>query len=590
MCGISGKIYFNKQEVTRYQLGQMTSKIAHRGPDAKGYYISKQKNVGFGHNRLAIIDLSKNGNQPMTYLDRYIIVFNGEIYNYKEQRVKLEKLGYIFKTNSDTEVILALYSKYKSGCLNYLRGMFAFVIYDNHNQTLFIARDRIGKKPIKYFVNENCFIFASELKALLTQPEIHAEPDYVAIQKYFLYGYVPSPLTGFVGIKKLEPGHYIKIDINRKIFKKYKYWEPRFKDKLDLSEKEWSDKILDTLEESTRYRMISDVPIGAFLSGGVDSSAVVALMAMNSTQKVKTFTIKYENKRWSEEEYARNISKKYHTDHTEILAKPTDIKNLEEIAYQYEEPFSDNSALVSLMVCKEARKYVKVALNGDGGDENFAGYPNRYMRLKRDVDYDLLINILNKFPFKTGQSKVDNFITKSRGPIYEKFASYNRIFDTGNYDLERRIFQNFEGEDLKDAGLKFDLKYFLPDLLLTKMDIASMANGLETRSPFLDHKMIELGCQIPFNLKIKNGESKYILKKALEKIIPKENLYRPKMGFTVSLEDWFKGDLNKYFNKTILSSKSKINDFLNLAEINLDSDTKKWDLLMLELWFKNYFK
>ncbi len=590
MCGISGKIYFNKQEVTRYQLNQMTSKISHRGPDATGYYISKQKNLGFGHNRLAIIDLSKKGNQPMTYQNRYVITFNGEIYNYKEQKERLEKIGYSFKTNSDTEVILALYSKYKDGCLEYLRGMFAFAIYDTYEQTLFIARDRIGKKPVKYFLNDNCFIFASELKAILTQSEVHAEPDYVAIQKYFLYGYVPSPLTGFVGIKKLEPGHYIKIDINRKTFKKRKYWEPKFKDKLDLSEKEWSDRILNTLEESTKYRMISDVPIGAFLSGGVDSSAVVAMMALSTSSQVKTFTIKYENKRWSEEKYAKIISNKYHTDHTEILAKPTDIKNLEEIAYQYEEPFSDNSALVSLMVCHEARKHVKVTLNGDGGDENFAGYPNRYMRLKRDVDYDLLINILNKFPFKTGLSKVDNFIIKSRDPIYQKFASYNRIFTTKDYDLERKIFESFKGDDLKDAGLKFDLMYFLPDLLLTKMDIASMANGLETRSPFLDHKMIELACKIPFNLKVKNGESKYILKKALEKIVPKENLYRPKMGFTVSLEDWFKGDINMYFNKTVMNGKSKINSFLNLDEIDLSLDTKRWNLLMLELWLKKYFK
>lgn len=589
MCGISGRINFDKREITKYQLSQMTSKIAHRGPNSTGYYISKKRNVGFGHNRLAIIDLSKKGNQPMSYLDRYIIVFNGEIYNFQEQRKNLEGLGYKFNSNSDTEVILALYSKYKEKCLDHLRGMFALAIYDSHEETLFIARDRVGKKPFKYFMNENCFIFASELKAIITQKEIKAEPDYVAIQKYFLYGYVPSPLTGFVGIKKLEPGHYIKIDIKRKNFKNIKYWEPNFEEKLDLSDKEWSNKILDTLEESTKIRMISDVPIGAFLSGGVDSSAVVAMMALNSKENIKTFTIKYENKRWSEEKYARIIAKKYHTDHTEILAKPTDIRSLPEIAYQYEEPFSDNSALVSMMVCREARKHVIVTLNGDGGDENFAGYPNRYMRLKRDVDYNFIINLVNKFPFSTGVAKIDKYIKKSKDPIYQKFASYNRIFDTGDYKLERKAFEKFEGKDLKDAGLKFDLKYFLPDLLLTKMDIASMASSLETRSPLLDHNMIELGCRIPFDLKVKNGESKYIFKKALEKIVPKENLYRPKMGFTISLEDWFKGDLSKYFDKTVLNKKTAINNFIDLEKINLDTNTKKWNLLMLELWFKNYF-
>lgn len=618
MCGISGKIYFNKQEITKYQLQQMTSKIKHRGPDSTGYYISKKRNVGFGFNRLAIIDLSKNGNQPMSYLDRYIIVFNGEVYNFQEERSKLESLGYRFKSNSDTEVILALYSKYKEKCLEHLRGMFSFAIYDTHEDKIFIARDRIGKKPFKFFMDDRCFIFASELKAILTQQEIKAVPDYIAIQKYFLYGYVPSPLTGFDGIKKLEPGHYMILDIKRKSLIKRKYWEPRFEEKLNLSEKEWSNKILDTLEESTKLRMISDVPIGAFLSGGVDSSAVVAMMALNSAERIKTFTVKYENKKWSEEKYANLIVKRYKTDHTEILAKPTDIHDLPDIAKQYEEPFSDNSALVSFMVCKEARKHVTVTLNGDGGDENFAGYPNRYMRLKRDVDFEFWINrlrpaaaagvkLLNTLSSNKYFKRFDSFVKKSELPLFEKFVSYNQIFPLREifemsksplketltsenlYKYVRKIFSGFTGKDLKDAGLKFDLMYFLPDLLLTKMDIASMSNSLETRSPLLDHNMIELGCKIPFGLKVKGGESKYIFKKALEKIVPKENLYRPKMGFTISLEDWFKGDLNNYFNKTVLNKKSIINNFIDINSINLDTNTKKWNLLMLELWLKDSF-
>ncbi len=605
MCGISGKINFNKREVTRYQLQQMTSKIAHRGPDATGYFISQKKNIGFGHNRLAIIDLSKKGNQPMSYLDRYTIVFNGEIYNYKEEKEKLTKLGFIFNSNSDTEVILVLYAKYKEKCLAHLRGMFAFAIYDTHEETIFIARDRIGKKPLKYFANENCFIFASELKAILTQPEVPVSPDSLAIQKYFLYGYVPAPLTGFMGIKKLKPGHYIKIDIKRKIISNRKYWEPRFIDKLNLSEKEWSNKILDTLEESTKLRMISDVPVGAFLSGGVDSSAVVAMMALSSSSRIKTFTVKYKNKKWSEEKYAKIIVKKYKTDHTEILAKPTDIYDLPEIAYQYEEPFADNSALVSCMVSREAKKYVTVALNGDGGDENFAGYPNRYMRLKRDVDYGYWISKLR--PLSALKiKKVSNFLDKSKLPLYEKFVSYNQIFPideilkfssgdlqktltTNNlYKYVRKTFNSFTGKDIKNAGLKFDLQYFLPDQLLAKMDIASMRSSLESRSPLLDHKMIELACKIPFNLKVKNGESKYIFKKALEKIVPKENLYRPKMGFTISLEDWFKGDLNKYFREKI-NNKSLLNNYIDFNNITLDNYQKKWSLLMLELWLENYF-
>lgn len=618
MCGISGRINFNKKEVTKYQLQQMTSKIRHRGPDSTGYYVSSKRDVGFGFNRLAIIDLSKNGNQPMTYGGRYVIVFNGEIYNFKGEKEKLQKIGYEFKSNSDTEVILALYSRYKEKCLDHLRGMFSFAIYDIHDETIFIARDRIGKKPFKYYFDGQTFIFASELKSILTQPEVVASPDYIAIQKYFLYGYVPSPLTGFQGIKKLEAGHYIKIDIKNKSISNKKYWSPEFEEKLSLSEKEWSNRIIETLEESTKIRMVADVPIGAFLSGGVDSSAVVAMMALNSNERIKTFTVKYENKRWSEEKYANNIVKRYHTDHTEILAKPTDIRDLPEIAYQYEEPFSDNSALVSFMVCREARKHVTVTLNGDGGDENFAGYPNRYMRLKRDVDFDFWINnlrpaaaagvkVLNSISTNPLFKRFDNFIKKSELPLFEKFVSYNQIFplneilsmaktpfketltEENMYKYVRKTFTEFTGRDLKDAGLKFDLQYFLPDLLLTKMDIASMANSLETRSPLLDHNMIELGCKIPFNLKVKNGESKYIFKKALEKIVPKENLYRPKMGFTISLEDWFKGDLSNYFDKKVKNKKSSINSFIDLNNVNLDANTKKWNLLMLELWFEKYF-
>lgn len=606
MCGISGKIYFNNKEITRYQLQQMTSKINHRGPDSTGYYISKKRNVGFGHNRLSIIDLSKKANQPMSYLDRYIIVFNGEIYNFKEEKDKLVKQGFVFKTNSDTEVILALYSTYKEKCLTHLRGMFAFAIYDNHDETVFIARDRVGKKPLKYFTNENCFIFASELKAILTQFEVPTSPDRLAIQKYFLYGYVPAPLTGITGVKKLEPGHYIKIDIKRKTIINRKYWEPKFEKKLNLSEKEWSNRILDTLEESTKLRMISDVPVGAFLSGGVDSSAVVAMMALNSKERIKTFTVKYKNKRWSEEKYAKIISKKYHTDHTEILAKPTDISDLPHIAYQYEEPFADNSAVVSFMVCEEAKKHVTVVLNGDGGDENFAGYPNRYMRLKRDVDYGYWISKLR--PLSALKiKKISNFLDKSKLPLYEKFVSYNQIFSVNEilnfakgpleelltpnnmYKSVKKTFTGFTGKDMKDAGLKFDLKYFLPDQLLTKIDIASMNSSIESRSPLLDQKMIELGCQIPFNLKVKGGESKYIFKKALESIVPKENLYRPKMGFTINLEDWFKGDLNKYFKEKI-NSKSMLNNYVDFKNLNLDNYQKKWNLLMLELWMQNYFK
>jgi len=496
--------------------------------------------------------------------------------------------------------------------------MFAFAIYDNVNETLFLARDRIGKKPLKYFLDDSQLIFASELKAILTQDGFKKRVDYQALQLFLTYGYCPSPFTGFTDIKKLEPGTYLYINLDRKTIEKKRYWQPRFKHKLHISEKEWCQKILDTLEESTRLRMISDVPLGAFLSGGVDSSGVVATMAILSKKPVETFTIAFNDKDIDESKFAGNIVKRYKTDHHILFAKPQSVETLPDLAKLYEEPFADASNVVTYMVSQIAKKYVTVVLNGDGGDENFAGYPNRYMRLKRDVDYDYWIQNVRPVAAKLLKSfpKANNFFEKAKLPLYRRFASYNKIFDPDElmnhskgeilslarnnnpYQIINNCFSMFSGKDLKDAGLKFDLLYFLPDQLLTKMDMASMAVSLETRSPLLDQKMIELACKIPFNLKIKNGKSKYILKKAFEKIVPKENLYRPKMGFTIPLNKWFSGELNSYAKNILLNKNSHVKEFFdidylkNMIENNNESQDfgpRLWTLMSLELWMKAYF-
>ncbi len=627
MCGIAGKVYFDKRSVTTGQLNSMSNKILHRGPDDEGTYISRDRKVGLVNRRLAIIDLTSKGHQPMTFKNRFVITYNGEIYNFQEERRKLEKIGCQFKSNSDTEVLLALYEKYGKNCLTRLRGMFAFAIYDDKDKTLFLARDRIGKKPLKYYIDGSVFIFASELKAILTQKEIKKEIDYVAVQAYLVYGYAPAPLTGFIGIKKLPPGHYMMIDLRSKNFYLKRYWEPDFSQKLVLSEREWCNKILETLEESTELRMISDVPIGAFVSGGVDSSAVTYAMSKFSPKPINTFTIVFENKNWSEAKYAGNIAKKFKTNHHELLAKPESVEILPELAYHYEEPFADAGNVVAYMVSRLAKKYVTVILNGDGGDELFAGYPNRYFRLKRDVDFNKWINTLRpaaamslkalgKISKSTVIKRSNVFLEKSRLPLYQRFASYNQIFSyeeilliskgaleklslkQNPYSIVEECFRQFSGRDLKDAGLKFDLLYWLPDDLLAKVDIASMAASLEARSPLLDHKMIELSDQIPFNLKVKKGESKYILKKALEKVVPKENLYRPKMGFGVPLHIWFSGKLRGYATSVLLSKKAKIKEIIKEDEIETmlkshsetsDFGPKLWALLSLELWMKEYF-
>ena len=628
MCGIAGKIYFGQSNINSSELRLMADKIAHRGPDDEGLFISSDRKVGLANRRLAIIDLSPKGHQPMSYKGRYWITFNGEIYNFHAERKRLEKHGYRFHSNTDTEVILALYDRYKTKCLEHLRGMFAFAIYDKLENTLFLARDRIGKKPLKYFIDNNVFIFASELKSILTQSQIKKEPDLIAIHNYLTYGYVPSPNTGFKNIYKLEPGHHLILNIKSKRLEKNIYWKPDFSEKLNINENDWCNRILAELEESTKLRMIADVPIGAFLSGGIDSSAVVAIMAKLSSKPIKTFTIGFANQKNDERHHAERVAKLYNTEHTTLIAKPESIEELlPQLVYQYEEPFADSSALITYMVCKMARKYVTVVLTGDGGDENFAGYDHRMKKLQRDVSFDKLqwlakpigipaSSLLSKITNDPLVKRINIFLEKSKMNLADRYVTYNCYFtnedknllysnefindinNTNSYKIARNKFQESDTLDPRDRALFFDLVSWLPDSQLVKVDIASMSASLEARSPFLDHKLTELACKIPFNLKLKNNESKYILKKALENIVPKENLYRRKMGFTIPLDKWFTGKLNLYTKSKLLAPNSATKNILDRtyikkmlethSEVN-DYGPKLWSLLSLELWYKSYF-
>ena len=587
MCGIAGKISFEKP-IIESELRRLSLAVAHRGPDDSGIFISSDRRVGLVHRRLAIIDLTPTGHQPMTYLDRYWITFNGEIYNHNELRNKLQKLGYRFKSRSDTEVILAMYDKYQEKSLNHLRGMFAFAIYDRKRQVIFLARDRTGKKPLKYFFDGQEFIFASELKAILTQKEVVSQPDIKDIYSYLNWGYVPAPKTGFKNIFKLEPGHYLLLSLSTRKLTKHCYWDIDYSNKLNLSETEWSEKILDLLEQATKLRMISDVPVGAFLSGGVDSSSVVAMMAKNSLQPIKTFTIGFSNDRWDESKYAKQVSEIFKTDHVVLTANPQSAEILPEIARIYEEPFGDSSALVAHMVSQLARKHVKVILNGDGGDENFAGY-NHHLKLQRDY---LLYPITKFIPF-------GKYPNSMRGGVLEKYITYKSIFSyPQSHDLYHQAFHDSHSKDVRDQAMYADFKHYLNNDLNVKMDIASMNSGLECRSPYLDHKLVELAAQIPFSLKVRNGETKYILKKALTKILPSNIIYRPKMGFSIPLSAWFTKELNAYARSVLVTRHARVNDFFSTSEISQmlmqhsetnDLGPKLWHLLMLELWFKNYF-
>lgn len=599
MCGIVGKISFNSKSIVKADLEKLSEKIAHRGPDDEGIFISPNRRIGLVNRRLAIIDLTSAGHQPLSHRGLRI-TFNGEIYNYQELRRDLVKEGVRFHSQTDTEVIIALYVKYGPKCLNYLRGMFAFAIYDEKNNTIFIARDRLGKKPLKFFFDGQTFIFASELKAILTQSEVHRQVDWLAINYYLTFGYCPAPYTGFKNIHKLEPAHYLLINLQTAEIKKVKYWQLNFDRKLDLSDDEWSKKILSVLEESTKLRMIADVPIGVFLSGGIDSSLVTALMAKNSTQPIKTFTIGFRETAYDETAYAQKITELFHTDHTVLMVDPQSVEILPQIAANYEEPFADSSAVVTFLVSRLARSQVKVVINGDGGDENFAGYL-RHVKLARD--YWLDQHKIVPFAARTLgflHPRLKKFGQHQQLAIGARYLDYNSFFpaNSNTSDLWLKKCLEANVSDVRDQLLYADLSYYFPDDLLAKVDIASMSIGLEARSPFTDHKVVELAAQIPYSLKIRHGQTKYILKKAARSLLPDSVTSRSKMGFSIPLAQWFTGELNGYTRSQILNQKSIVSQlFKNAAvkemlgnhSVQTDFGPKLWSLLTLHLWWKHYF-
>jgi len=621
MCGIAGKIYFNRSLISLQDIKQMTNAVAHRGPDDEGVYISPDKKAGLGHQRLSIIDLSPAGHQPMNYLSRYWIVYNGEIYNFQEKKDALTKEGYTFKSKTDTEVILALYDKYKEKCLEHLRGAFAFAIYDEKDRVLFCARDRIGKKPLKYYIDKDKFIFASELKAILTNPDVKKEPDFQAIYHYLSFQYVPAPLTGFKNIQKLPPAHYLVCQ-NGKV-KIKKYWSLDFSKKDNLSEEEWTQRIMEKLKECVKIRMISDVPLGALLSGGIDSSTVVGLMSQLSKQPVKTFSIGFKDNKFNELPYAKMIAQKFQTDHTEFIVEPQAIEILPKLVHLYEEPFADSSALPTYYVSKLAKKHVTVALNGDGGDENFAGYPlynawlfaNKipYFIRKTAGSFAFLGKVVSDPTLRYRFYIFLNALSGKNHEMYFDFFSSAYFTEKTKHNLFTKEFKKtelvssykkakeyFEQElGLLDQALSFGIKTYLPEDLLVKVDIASMGNALEGRSPLLDHEFLELTAKIPSSLKIKNNQNKYIYKKALKGFLPGEILSKKKQGFMIPLDKWMREDLNKFAKEIILSDKAIKRNIFQKEEIEKlfkEHEAKKfnhgsriWALLWLELWFQTFF-
>jgi len=650
MCGICGEIDFYNKSVKPELIQRMCNLLAHRGPDDAGmlfltgdkyFEVSKINEspmdnngfqVGLGHRRLSIIDLSAAAHQPMCNEDgRIWIVFNGEIYNFQETREKLDKKGHLFKSKSDTEVILHSYEEWGVECLNRFRGMFAFAIWDSKLQRLFMARDRLGKKPLVYFHQNSHFAFASEIKALLQVPGVEREVNVCALHHYLTYQYVPSPETIFERIKKLPPAHYLIYDRagNLRI---ERYWKLNFNSihQNHTDQQELEDRIRTELEESVKLRLISDVPLGAFLSGGVDSSLVVGIMAKLSGNPVKTFSIGFEEKEFDELSYARIVSDHFATEHHEFIVKPDAIEILPKLVWYYNEPFSDSSAIPTYYVANLTKDFVKVVLTGDAGDENFAGYP-RYLRSKwvayfskipEKLRKDLLPNFIRAFSTLHWREKrlnrLADFMESLSASHAKNYAEQIKIFnakekeDIYTEDFRKKVekinpldfllkkFEESGTEDLLEQLLYVDINSYLPEDLLVKMDIATMANSLEARVPFLDHKFMELVAGIPPHLKLKGTKTKFILKTAFKDLLPEAIFKRKKMGFGVPVSRWFRNELKDYIYEVLLDPKTLnrgyfkretierlLNDHIGLR---YDHSARIWALLFLEIWFRVFME
>ncbi len=624
MCGIVGIVRSDKSDIDEAVLGRMCAAISHRGPDDDGFYVNGP--VGLGMRRLAIIDL-KSGQQPIHNQDRTAwIVFNGEIYNYRELRDKLEKLGHSFYTNSDTEAIVHAYDQYGAACPNHLRGMFAFAIWDERTQELFIARDRVGKKPLLYAEVKGQFIFGSEFSALLQHPDIGKEVDFEALNQYLSFMCVPAPLTAYQAIRKLEPGHSLRY--RKGEIRIERYWQPDFSKKIDISEQEAGERTIAILREAVKVRLMSEVPLGAFLSGGIDSSAVVALMAEESSTPVKTFSIGFEEQDFSELHHARRVAEHVGANHHEFIVRPDALEVLPVLVEHYGEPYADSSAIPTYYVARETRKHVTVALNGDGGDESFAGY-ERYAAMRLAEQYHRIPAMLRESVVRqaielmpsseTKRSRirdVKRFVQSASLPKVERYLNWVSIFDrqakqdlfTENFtrqtqgDSAARIldpwFARANGSGVVDAVLLADIMTYLPNDLLVKVDIATMANSLEARSPFLDHHVIEFAASLPEKYKLRGFTTKYLLKQVLRKLLPAENLDRRKMGFGVPIGHWLRGKLQPFLRETLLAEVSlrrglfRPEGVKRLVELHTrgerDYSPQLWTLLMLELWFQRF--
>ncbi len=604
----------------------MTDTLTHRGPDDRGTF--EEPGVGLGHRRLSIIDLSPAGRQPMANEDgSLLIVYNGEIYNFKELRKGLEERGHVFISHTDTEVILHLYEEKKEKCLADLRGMFAFAIWDRRLRRLFLARDRAGQKPLVYAEHEGGLLFASELKALLEVPGLSREVDDTSIHHYLTYQYVPSPRTIFRSIRKLPPAHYLfwsggGITVS-------KYWDLRYLPKHRLgSFQAYRERFLAIFNEAVRLRLVSDVPLGAFLSGGVDSSAVVAAMSLQGASPVRTFSIGFSERDYDEVRYARQVAERYGTEHHEMVVEPRALDILPRLVDAYNEPFADSSAVPTYYVSRMTRDHVTVALSGDGGDEALAGYRRYsvdrflawYLHLPAFLREGVIRTMVERLPRTRrprgfiGQLK--RFVS-SVDPVRERqYVRYLCFFSEeqkkdlytpefsaamsgeDSVGLVEELYRLADGRDFLDRTLFVDTHSYLPDDILVKVDIAGMSNSLETRSPFLDHHLMEFAAACPVRLKLRGWKGKYLLKEAVKDLLPPAIVRRRKMGFGMPVAEWFRGDLREIARDVLLDRRALARGYFSRdgvtrlfeehLDLRRDHGYRLWSLLFLERWFRRF--
>ena len=627
MCGICGILALNNNyRVKKETLLRMNSTLKHRGPDDEGHYI--KDNVGLAMQRLSVVDLF-TGQQPMHNEDNSIwVIFNGEIYNYQFLKKDLELKGHRFYTNSDTETIVHLYEEYEEDFLKKLNGMFSIALWDKNKNKLLLARDRLGIKPLYYSINRDRILFASEIKALLQVPDVSKDLNFKALDHYFTFLSIPSPDSIFKEIHKLQPGHFLVAEKGR--ITTHRYWNklPCPTSNKNKNKLFYAERVMELLEDSVKLRLISDVPVGAFLSGGIDSSTIVGLMSKITNTQVRTFSIGFEEEDADELEYTRLISQHFDTIHHEFIVKPDIVQLLEDLVWYFDEPFAVSSAVPTYLLSKKTREHVKVALTGDGSDELFAGYP-RYWWDKTASYYNLLPLFIRKrviWPFfrslpSSTKSPLLNNIRKAKkfiqlgnlSSIYQ-YLQYLTFFDreskgrlysddfkaeyrgTDPLDVFNKYYIDVEGNDVLSQRLYLDMKTSLPDEMLMKVDRMSMAASLEARTPFLDYRLVEFAMDIPSRYKLKQNKLKYILKSAVSGLVPDEIIHRKKHGFHVPIDKWFRKELKNYCSEILSDDNLKHHGIFDsnyierLIKIHLEGKENLghhlWSLMVFNLWYQ----